>query len=152
MRFRQFFKMWTWKNLRGRSAERFFFKPFFPLEKELFFKVFPQNFRHHFTWHHWLRKFYIAFSQSQSRITMWHLNCTALRQQNGLIFAYILLGELKQLPCLDSFVIIPFVFSIGSWHHKCRLMRSKQCLLFDDLIQFMMKSLTINKDLSPLTS
>lgn len=71
---------------------------------------------------------------------------------NWLIFAYILLGELKQLPCLDSLVIIPFVFSIGSWHHKCRLMRSKQCLLFDDLIQFMMKSLTINKDLSPLTS
>lgn len=44
-----------------------------------------------------LEKFYIAFSQSQSRITMWHLNCTAVRQSELINFRIYIIRWIKTI-------------------------------------------------------
>lgn len=57
-----------------------------------------------------LEKFYIAFSQSQSRITMWHLNCTAVRQSELINFRIYIIRWIKtialfRLPCHNSLCV-----------------------------------------------
>jgi len=68
---------------------------FFSFEKT-FFKVTAQNFRHHFSWYHFLRKSPIIFQPIiiQNYIVQFslvlHLNCTALSQsESSNFFSYI---------------------------------------------------------------
>ena len=72
----------------GEIPGRCFSTLFFLFEKT-FFKVSAQNFRHHFTWYHWLRKFHIVFEPfiiQNYYVFSFCLNCAAISQSKSSNF------------------------------------------------------------------
>ena len=53
----------TWKSSRGKSAGRYFLKPFISHSRKLFSKFPYKNFCHCCIWYHWPTKFLIVFLQ-----------------------------------------------------------------------------------------
>ena len=73
----------TWKNLRGRSARRFFLKPFFPIPEKVFSKFPYKIFVIVLLDIIGLENFPLSFNKSESRIIMCYLHrcytfCTGL--------------------------------------------------------------------------
>ena len=117
------------KSLIG-IAGRSFLKPFFSHSGKLFFTVSEQNFRHHFTWHHRLRKF-LRIQNCDVKICtgvtlfalLLHLKCTALSQSESSNFFMYINSYINYQAALVKEILIHV-----SYHN--RRVRCTWCTLF----------------------